>query len=81
MHFPGGEGSAFVCINDGTDGNVLGLLMGGNNAHIPAHDLQTHQIAGERSVLFQDEAFWANADMHGLIRYSGSGQDSLGADV
>ena len=39
-------------INDGTDGNILGLLMGGNNAHIPAHDLQTYQIAGERSVLF-----------------------------
>ena len=81
MHCPGGEGSAFICINDGTDGNILGLLMGGNNAHIPAHDLQTYQITGERSVLLSDEAFRADANMHGLIRSSGSGPDSFGANT
>ena len=54
--------------------------MGGNNAHIPAHDLHAAEPAGQRPLLRKDKTLRTHTDDHIPVRHAPGGQHALLSD-
>ena len=67
--------------DDGPDGGVLTVGMGGHHRDVTAHDLHAGQGAGQGAVLFQNEAFGPHGGPDRLIGHAGCLQHIGIADV
>ena len=56
--------------DDGADGHVLGLGMGGDDTDIPPHDLHPGQIAAQRAGLRQGKALGADGGGDALVGHT-----------